>query len=282
MTEIIVNGIIIGAGYATVAVGWTVLLGAARVVNFAHGQLYMLAAFVCWWASERLGVGYVAAGICAVALLAVIGGLAQLALMRLTLEQNLLGMMIATLGFGYMLQGGSTLLFGGAPRRLESPLDSEVLASSAGVVTLQDAAIVAACALLFALVWYVLARSPVGARVRAVAEDPQLAQLYGFDPRRSYIGLFAFSGAAVALSAVLLAPQSPILTTIGFEETVITFAIVVVGGVGSVLGSLGAGLGLGLFTSAFGSLVSPAYTTAAAFAVVLVLLVARPSGWSRG
>jgi branched-chain amino acid transport system permease protein len=93
--------------------------------------------------------------------------------------------------------------------------------------------------------------------------------------------LFVFSAAAAALSGALLAPRSPILTTIGFDQLVITFVVVVLGGIGSVLGNLAAGFGLGLFTSFFGAYVSPAYTTPVAFAVVLVILAVRPQGLAR-
>jgi branched-chain amino acid transport system permease protein len=111
-----------------------------------------------------------------------------------------------------------------------------------------------------------------------VAEDPHLAQLAGINVRQVYLGVFAFEGAAVALAAALVAPRTPILTSMGFEELIVTFVVVVLGGIGSVLGSYVAGLALGFFTAFFGALVTPAYTTAAAFAVLIAVLVFRPSG----
>jgi len=89
-----------------------------------------------------------------------------------------------------------------------------------------------------------------------------------------------FEAATVAFAATVVAPHSPILTSMGFDEVILTFVVVVLGGVGSVLGTLVASLGLGLFTAFFGALVSPAYTTAAAFAVVLAVLVLRPGGFA--
>jgi len=132
--------------------------------------------------------------------------------------------------------------------------------------------------LLFPLLGLVLDRTRVGAIVRAVAEDPKLAQLFGINAAFVYFGVFAFECLAVALGAALVAPRSPILTSMGFDEVILTFVIVVLGGIGSVRGSLIAGFGLGLFTAFFGALVSPAYTTAAAFAVLLAVLVLRPGG----
>ena len=111
-----------------------------------------------------------------------------------------------------------------------------------------------------------------------MAEDPKLAQLFGINAALVYIGVFVFECAAVALAAGLVAPRSPILTSMGFDEVILTFVVVVLGGIGSVGGSLLAGLGLGMFTALFGALVSPAYTTAAAFLVLLAVLVLRPRG----
>ncbi|HKV16786.1 MAG TPA: branched-chain amino acid ABC transporter permease, partial [Reyranella sp.] len=129
-----------------------------------------------------------------------------------------------------------------------------------------------------AVLWLVLNRTRIGALVRSVAEDPKLAQLFGINATLVYIGVFVFECAAVALGAGLVAPRSPILTSMGFDEVILTFVVVVLGGIGSVGGSLLAGLGLGLFTALFGALVSPAYTTAAAFLVLLAVLVMRPRG----
>jgi branched-chain amino acid transport system permease protein len=115
-----------------------------------------------------------------------------------------------------------------------------------------------------------------------VAEDPKLAQLAGVTVRRVYFGVFAFEGAAVAFAAGMVAPRTPILTSMGFEEVIMTFVVVVLGGIGSVTGSYVAGVALGLFTALFGALVSPAYTTAACFLVLIAVLVLRPGGLSAG
>ena len=97
----IVNGIVLGSGYACIAIGWTILLGVARLVNFAHGQLYMLGAFVTWYAVAKAGLPYPLAIVAAMVVLAVLGLLIQGAMMRLVMTQNLTSLMIVTLGLGY-------------------------------------------------------------------------------------------------------------------------------------------------------------------------------------
>jgi branched-chain amino acid transport system permease protein len=278
VTQQLINGVILGAGYALVAIGWTVLLGAARLVNFAHGQLYMLGAFLAWYAMDRVGASYAISIPVAVIGLAALGALMQLAMRRLTLEQNLTSLMIVTLGLGYMLQGGAARVFGGDPRSFRSPLEQSSVRLGELWFSRQDLLIVAVTLVLFAAVWLVLERTRLGATVRAVAEDPKLAQLFGIDAALVYLGVFVFEAATVGFAATLVAPRSPILPSMGFDEVILTFVVVVLGGIGNVGGTLVASLGLGLFTAFFGALVSPAYTTAAAFAVLLAVLALRPEG----
>ena len=274
----LINGLVLGSGYALIAIGWTVLLGAARLVNFAHGQLYMLGAFVAWAVMTKLGVNYFLAVPIAVVALGLLGVVLQSLMLRPVMQQNLTSLMIVTLGFGYVFQGGASRLFGGDPERFVSPLQSAEIRFGEIWFTWQDVLTLVGTLVLFGVLWLVLNRTRVGAIVRSVAEDPKLAQLFGINAVLVYIGVFVFECAAVALGAGLVAPRSPILTSMGFDEVILTFVVVVLGGIGSVTGSLVAGFGLGLFTALFGALVSSAYTTAAAFFVLLAFLVLRPRG----
>jgi branched-chain amino acid transport system permease protein len=276
----LINGLILGSGYALIAIGWTVLLGAARLVNFAHGQLYMLGAFVAWAIMQKLGLSYFVAVPLAVLVLGLIGVVLQGMMLRLVMEQNLTSLMIVTLGFGYVFQGGAAKVFGGDPQAFISPFETASIRFGELWFTWQDVITLAGTLLLFAALWLVMNRTRLGAVVRCVAEDPRLAQLFGINAALVYIGVFVFECAAVALAAGLVAPRSPILTSMGFDEVILTFVVVVLGGIGSVGGSLLAGFGLGMFTALFGALVSPAYTTAAAFLVLLAVLVLRPRGFA--
>ncbi|MCA7118430.1 MAG: branched-chain amino acid ABC transporter permease [Acidibrevibacterium sp.] len=270
------NGIIIGHAYALVAVGWTLLLGAARLVNFGHGQMYMMGAFVAWWLMSATGLPYAAAVPLAVLVGALLGALMQRLFLRLTLSQDLVNLMIATLGFGQILQGAAGLAFGAKPERLTSPLQAITLGGARVSCSAQDVLLVGATIVVFLGLHWVLRRSRFGAAVRMVAEDPPLAALYGLRVAPVYLAIFAFEGAAVAFAATLVAPRTPILTSIGFEQVVMTFVVVVLGGIGSVGGSYVAGLLLGLYTAFFSALVSPAYTTASVFALLIVVMVVRP------
>ena len=276
LTQQLVNGVVIGHAYALVAVGWTLLLGAARLVNFGHGQMYMVGAFVAWWVMQASGVPYPVAVGAALLAGAALGAAMQALALRLTLAQDLVSLMIMTLGFGQVLEGAAGFAFGPRPQTLVSPLLELDVRFGTIWFTAQDALLVAATTTVFAALRFVLARTPAGAWVRMVAEDPALARLSGIRISRVFLAIFAFEGAAVAFAATLVAPRTPILTSMGFEQVIMTFVVVVLGGIGSVGGSYVAGLGLGLFTALFGALVSPAYTTAAVFAVLIAVMVLRP------
>jgi branched-chain amino acid transport system permease protein len=272
----VVNGIIIGHAYALVAVGWTMLLGAARLVNFGHGQMYMVGAFVAWWFMSLTGLPYPVAVLAAVLVGALIGATMQRLLMRLTLSRDLVSLMIVTLGFGQMLEGAAGIAFGPKPQTLSSPFRQMSLHFGAIWFTVQDLILVFATIFVFLALRFLLNATRFGTSVRMVAEDPALTRLGGIDIVRVYMGIFAFEGAAVAFAATLVAPRTPILTSMGFDQVVMTFVVVVLGGIGSVAGSYVAGLSLGLFAALFGALVSPAYTTAAMFALLIAVMALRP------
>jgi branched-chain amino acid transport system permease protein len=282
LAQQMINGLVLGHAYALVAIGWTLLLGVARLVNFGHGQMYMVGAFVTWWAVAKAGMPYALAVPLAMAVGAVFGLVMQRVMLKATFEQNLVSIMIMTLGFGYMMHGAAALVFGSTGQILETSLSLYEVNMGDLWLTGQDAAIVVAAIGLFGGLKWVLDGTRIGRLVRMVAEDPKLAQLAGVNVRRVYYGVFAFEGAAVAFAAGMVAPRTPILTSMGFEEVIMTFVVVVFGGIGSVKGSYFAGVALGLFTALFGALVSPAYTTAAAFVVLIALLVLRPGGMSAG
>ena len=272
----VVNGLVIGHAFALVAVGWTLLLGAARLVNFGHGQMYMVGAFIAWWIMRATGLPYALAVPAAVLAGAVLGAVMQRVALRMTLAQDLVSLMIVTLGLGQMLEGAAGLAFGPKPQTLSSPLEAIDIHLGSLWFTAQDVLVVVATVAVFAGLHAAMTRTAVGAWVRMVAEDPALARLGGLRINRVYMGIFAFEGAAVAFAATLVAPRTPIMTSMGFDQVIMTFVVVILGGVGSIGGSYVAGVALGLFTALFGALVSPAYTTAAIFALLIAALVLRP------
>lgn len=276
----LVNGLVLGHSYALIAVGWTLLLGVARLVNFGHGQVYMIAAFTTWFVISRMGLPYLIAIPLTILVGALIGFVMQRTLQRLTLEGNLVAIMLATLGFGHVLHGIGGLLFGSTAQFMTTPFSQGAIFDGDVYITLQDVIIVVATLAVFAGLKYVIDSTRIGRIVRSIAEDPKLLELAGVNINRVYLGIFVFEGASVAFAAALVAPRNVILTSMGLEEVIMTFLVVVFGGVGSIFGSYLAGVALGMFVVIFGALVSPLYATAAAFLILIILLAVRPGGLS--
>lgn len=276
INDLLVDGLAIGTGYALLAIGWTVLLGAARLVNFAQGQLYMLGGFTTWWLSDQFSLPYFASVPIIIVGGALLGLVLQVVLGRLVQERNLTSIMLATLAVGYVIQGVAGLTFGGDPQIVPSPLSNEQLTVVGSDLTGQDALIIVLAVVMYAGVWYVLRKTRAGSYVRAVSEDSSLASLYGINTTWVYAGVLAFATVAAVLAGWAMTPRGPILTTIGFQEVIITFAVVVIGGIGRIWGNFAAAMGLGLFVVLIGQLWVPAYALAATFAIVIAFLVVRP------
>src|SRR5215211_6818805 len=150
LAQQVINGLVLGHSYALVAIGWTVLLGVARLVNFGHGQMYMLGAFICWYSVSGLALPYIISIPVAILGGVVVGYIMQRVMLRLTLKQDLVSIMIVTLGFGYVLHGAAALVFGSTGQILETPLSIREIYLQDVWFTYQDIAIVAATILLFA------------------------------------------------------------------------------------------------------------------------------------
>jgi len=147
---------VLGHAFALVAIGWTVLLGVARLVNFGHGQMYMVGAFVTWFAISGLHLPYLLAIPMAIAVGMLIGFVLQRVMLQATLEQNLVSIMIMTLGFGYVLHGAAALSFGSTGQILETPLSQKDVAIGDLWLTWQDLAIVLAAIVEFSVLKLVL------------------------------------------------------------------------------------------------------------------------------
>lgn len=279
LVEQLLNGIVLGHAYALIALGWCILLGVAGLVNFGHGQMYMLAAFVTWWAAVSVGMPYPVSIVLAITVGSMLGIIIQRAMLRATFDKNLVTIMIMTLGFGYLLEGGASLIFGGNAKTIEPEWSMREFDLGDVWLTWLDLTIVVVAIFVFAALKWILQYSNIGRLMRTVSEDPKLSELAGINVKLIYYGVFAFEGAAVALAAGMVAPRTPILTSMGFEEVIITFVVVVLGGVGSVTGSYVAGVALGIFVALFSAFVSAAYATTAAFGVLALVLAVRPGGF---
>jgi branched-chain amino acid transport system permease protein len=276
----VLNGLVTGSVYSLVALGLTLIYGTMQVPNFAHGHLYMLGAYVTFSLVAFAGLHYWAATVAAMIVLAIVGLALERVVFRPLRHAPHLNSMIAAVGVMLCIEGIAQRVWGEDFRRMISPYDTIV--SLAGIsVTAHRLILVAAAALVMASLLLFLTRTSAGFAIRATAQDREGALLVGIEIDRVTMGTFALSAAIASIAGSLIAPISLIYPAMGALVTLKAFAIVVLGGMGSVTGALAGGYLLALAESLGGTYVSADYQDLVAFVVLVLVFAFRPSGLFR-
>jgi len=272
-----VNGIALGSVYALVALGLTLVYGVLKVPNFAHGALYMAAAYVVYEMLGRTGSSYPVAIVVSIVLIAVMGGAMQLVVFRRLEGKSAVHAMIAALGVLFFLEGTADVIWGPDFRPVPTPLDGVVTAFGVNITEQRILVIIAAIVTMVGL-YLLLKRTLVGMSIEALAQDREGALLVGIDTRRVALITFAISGALAAVAGSLIAPLVLVFPTMGAVIILKAFVIVILGGMGSVPGAILGGYLLALAETMAGTYVAFAFSELIAFALLVLVLVFRPTG----
>jgi branched-chain amino acid transport system permease protein len=272
----VLNGLVTGSVYSLVALGLTLIYGTMQVPNFAHGQLFMLGAYLAY-ALTRTGWHYWLAMLAAVAAIAVLGVALERLVFRPLRHAPHLNSMIAALGLMLFLEAVAQNIWGEEFRHMESPYGG-VVSVFGLLVTSHRLILVAAAAVLMTALLLFLTRTLAGAAIRATAQNTEGALLVGIDTNRVATATFAISAALAAFAGVLIAPISLVYPSMGAMITLKAFVIVVLGGMGSVPGALVGGYLLALAESLGGTYVSATYQDLVAFAVLALVFTFKPTG----
>jgi branched-chain amino acid transport system permease protein len=274
--NVLVAGILLGGIYALVAIGLNLVFGVIRVVNFAHGEFVMLGMYGAYLASAVASIDpYVA-----VLLIGPAGFLLGLIVQKLVIEPLLdepLMQIFATFGLVIIFQNAVLALTRGESKSVRSGASTASLDLGVAVSVPRLIVLVVATALAVALVFY-LRRSTFGTAIRAVSQDRVTARLMGIDVKRAYLLTFGLATALACVAGALLAPVYTATPSIGFQFIMPAFAVVVLGGLGSVAGSYLGGMIVGLVEAFSGFYLDPALKQAIWFTLFLVALVVRPAG----
>ena len=273
----VLNGLVTGSVYSLVALGLTLIYGTMQVPNFAHGHLYMLGAYLSYTLVTTAGLHYWAAMAVAVVALAVVGAALERFVFRPLRHAPHLNSMIAALGVMLFLEAVAQIIWGEEFRHMDSPYAGVV--SVAGLlVTEHRLILLGAAALLMVGLLLFLTRTLAGSAIRATAQNAEGALLVGIDTNRVAMTTFAISAALAAVAGSLVAPISLVYPSMGSLVTLKAFAIVVLGGMGSVPGALAGGYLLALAESLGGTYISATYQDLVAFVVLALVFTLRPSG----
>jgi branched-chain amino acid transport system permease protein len=281
MINAIVQGLLLGGVYALFATGLSLVFGVLRIVNLAHGDLTVLAAFLAVVVTGALGVSPFVALVVVVPVLAVLGYLLQRALLQRSLRAGELAPLLVTFGLSIVVQNALLQLFSADTRTLPTGSfgTAGIQLGGIGVGWLALITLVVAVAVLAAL-QLLLARTRIGRAMRATSDDPETAQLMGLDDRQVYAVATAIALATVGLAGVFYGMRGTFTPTIGPQLLIFAFEAVIIGGLGSLWGTLLGGLVLGL-AQTIGAQIAPSYGVLAGHIVFLLVLAVRPTGLLR-
>jgi branched-chain amino acid transport system permease protein len=274
----LVVGLVNGCFYAMLSLGLSIIFGMMDIVNFAHGAFYMLGAVLTWFALAQFGIGYWWALLVVPLILAGIGAVVERSLLRRLYRVDPLYGLLLTFGLALVIEGLLRYRYGvsGLPYSIPETFQG---AFNLGFMFLPKyrAWVVAATLLVSLSTWLVIERTSLGAYLRAATENPTLVRAFGINVPAMITITYAAGVGLAGLAGVLAAPATQISPLMGSNLIIVVFAVVVIGGMGSVLGSIITGLGLGLIESAT-KVFFPQASSTVVFFIMAIVLMLRPAG----
>ena len=271
-------GLVNGSFYAILSLGLAVIFGLLNVINFSHGAMFMLGAIVTWMAGQYFGINYWVM----LLLSPIVVGLAGIVIERLLLRHlyqldHLYGLLL-TFGLTLFIEGVLRSIYGASGLAYSAP---ELLSGSTdlGFMVLPNyrAWVVFSSLTVCFATWYVIEKTSIGAYLRAGTENPKLVQAFGVNFPLMTTLTYGFGVALAAFSGVLAAPIIQVSPLMGSNLIIVVFAVVVIGGMGSIMGSIITGLGLGLIEG-LTKVFYPQASSTVVFAIMVIVLLFRPAG----
>ncbi len=272
------TGLIVGSLLFLVAAGLTLIFGVLKVINFAHGSLYMLGAYIAL-SAYRITDSYVLAAVIAGAGVGLFSIFFERFFMRKVYNADVLLQLLVCYAFILILDDAVKIIWGhefqsmGMPATFQAP----PVFIAGGIVPVFYLFMIGAAALIGLVMWYVMTRTRIGKVVRAAAHNPSMTSALGLNTTWIYAGVFAFGGALAGLAGALAAPVRSMSPGMGFSILIESFIVTVIGGMGSISGALVGALLIGLVRS-FGSIGFPLFVEGIMFLAMALILVLKPSG----
>jgi branched-chain amino acid transport system permease protein len=276
LVQTIVNGLMVGMIYVLMAIGFTMVFGIMRIVNFAHGEFYMVGAFLFAVLYGSNEVPFVISAVLAIGATALLGLVMERVVFR-RFRGNELNGMIASVGVALIIQNSALLIWGSAARTVP-PVISGVLSVGGVVFPWSRLVVIIGAIIAVVLLNLLIAHTRIGRAMRAVAQDAEIAEIQGIRVEIIFPVAFVLGVSLAAFAGVLMAPVLSVSPFIGLAPTLKAFVIVVIGGLGSVPGAVAGGLLIGLIESFAGTFVSASLAEILQFLVVIAVVLLRPQG----
>ena len=277
----LINGISLGSVYAIIALGYTMVYGIAKMLNFAHGDVIMVGAYISYLSTTALNVPPLLSVLIAMAVCTVLGVVIEGLAYRPLRKASSLAVLITAIGVSYFLQNAALLIWGSAPKSFSSivPFDSISLFGGDFIITSEAIVTVITCIVIMILLNLFTKKGKMGKAMRAVSEDKDAAQLMGINTNFTISMTFAIGSALAAVAGVLLCSAYPTLTpTIGSMPGIKAFTAAVFGGIGSIPGAMLGGILLGVIEIFATSYISSQLSDAILFAILIIVLLVKPTG----
>jgi len=271
-------GLVNGSFYAMLSLGLAVIFGLLGVVNFAHGALYMLGAYVAWFSMDRWGVSYWWALLLGPLVVGAVGALIERTLLKQLYKLDPLYGLLLTFGLALIIQGVFQQYYGSSGQDYSSP-DALQGATNLGFMMLPNYRgwVIGVSLVVCFGTWFLIERTRLGALLRAGTENPSLVQAFGVNVPLMVTLTYAGGAALAGLAGVLAAPVIQVSPLMGSNLIIVVFAVVVIGGMGSILGSIVTGLALGLIEG-LTRVFYPEASGIVVFVIMAVVLMIRPAG----
>ena len=271
-------GLVNGSFYAMLSLGLAVIFGLLGIVNFAHGALYMIGAYVAWYVLERFGLGYWWALVLSPLVVGALGMLVERTLLKHLYRVDPIYGLLLTFGVALIAEGLFREQFGVSGQSYPVP-DLLGGATNLGFMVLPNyrAWVVFASLTICLGTWFVIEKTSLGAKLRAGTENPALVQAFGINVPRMVMLTYGGGAALAAIAGVLAAPVIQVTPLMGSNLIIVVFAVVVIGGMGSILGSVITGLALGLIEG-LTKVFYPEASNIVVFVIMAIVLVIRPAG----
>ncbi len=277
----LINGISLGSVYAIIALGYTMVYGIAKMLNFAHGDVIMIGAYVSYCATTYMGLHPLLSVVIAMVVCTALGILIEGLAYKPLRKAPALAVLITAIGVSYFLQNSALLIWGSAPKNFSSivSFDSLSLAGGKLIITSESIVTVVACIVIMIALTLFIKKSKMGKAMRAVSEDKGAAELMGINVNLTISVTFAIGSALAAIAGVLLCSAYPILIpTTGSMPGIKAFTAAVFGGIGSIPGAMLGGILLGIIEIFGRAYISSELADAIVFAVLIIVLLVKPTG----
>lgn len=277
----LINGISLGSVYAIIALGYTMVYGIAKMLNFAHGDIIMVGGFTAFTVVSTMGGSPIVGILAAVVVCTALGVAVERIAYRPLRDTSPLAVLITAIGVSYLLQNVALLIFGSNARQFTSVVNLPPLKLAGGELSISSVTIVTilACVVIMAGLMFFINKTKIGQAMLAVSEDRGAATLMGINVNRTIAITFAIGSALAAIAGVLLCSAYPSLTPYtGSMPGIKAFVAAVFGGIGSIPGALIGGVLLGVIENLTKAYISSQLSDAIVFSVLIIVLLVRPTG----